>query len=256
VNDLRTEVLRRVAALPDAEAILASAQGPHVTHPFTETSYLLMQLAFSGAITKTEADRLLALQARAMPNLHLYQITAPRVFGDNWGQKHLGQIAPSLLPASADLDPGFCGQYDRYDRNSGARVELKATRVVEDGVNASLADKAVSSTTDQAYCLYFKQVKPDCCDVFVLMAVFADIIRYWVIPSGAMGSLSFYRDKLHRKGSGSGQVTISSRALPEIAHFEVPADQVGAAVGAAHEGPANPPSIKAKVAIQPVLPGL
>jgi hypothetical protein len=226
---LRRELRRRIEALPDAVEVLAAIARDKAPHPCSSHDLMVAILVERGALRVREYLEMREAHARACPNLHLYQITAPRAFGDGWGQAHLEEIAPSLVRPTRELDPGFAGQYDRIHRDAGVRVELKATRVVED-VPGNLPDKALASDTNVPYMLHFKQLKPGCCDAFVLIAVYLDRIRYWVVPAGAMAASPCYNDRLHRNGAGSGQVQLPSRNLALLAPYEVPSAGVDAAV--------------------------
>ena len=52
----------------------------------------------------------------------------------------------------------------------------------------------------------FQQVKPACCDVFVLIAVWRDVIKYWVWPSREFENNKYYSKGQHRGNVGEGQL--------------------------------------------------
>ena len=68
-------------------------------------------------------------------NLYLYvfEISAPRGFGDTWGFSHLLAVEPELKRPSKKIDPTYKGQYDLYLPYSGEniKIEVKGSRAVE-----------------------------------------------------------------------------------------------------------------------------
>lgn len=231
---LREELLRRAHDLPGHEAIVDAVEQDTTPHPFHPLDLLVAFLIEQGALSVEEYRAMRDAYTERNPNLALYQITAPRRFGDTWAQAHAAELAPTLVKPTKELDPDYDGQYDRFETETGGRVELKATRVVEDGVNAPLPEKALASTTRRPYHLYFKQVKPDCCDVFLLLGVYLDRVRYWVVPATEMATADFYSDKLHRHGRGSGQIQLASSSLADVfGEYEATPDTLGDVIQAA-----------------------
>ena len=52
----------------------------------------------------------------------------------------------------------------------------------------------------------FQQVKPACCDVFVWVGVWRDVIRYWVLSSKEVAGNRYYSTGQHRGNTGEGQI--------------------------------------------------
>ncbi len=71
-------------------------------------------------------------------NLYLYvfEISAPRTFGEAWAQGHLKELVPELQKPSKKTDPDYSGQYDFFLDN--IRIEVKASRAVDaDGIGTN-----------------------------------------------------------------------------------------------------------------------
>lgn len=67
----------------------------------------------------------------------------------------------------------------------------------------------------------FQQVKPDCCDVFVWIAVWRDRIRYWVFSSSEVRENQFFTDKQHRGNVGEGQLHVKDTNIATFDRYEV-----------------------------------
>ena len=69
--------------------------------------------------------------------------------------------------------------------------------------------------------LKLQQIKPKCCDVFVWIAVWRDIIRYWVLSSSDVENNKYYSVGQHRGNVGEGQLWIKETNIREFADYEV-----------------------------------
>ena len=67
----------------------------------------------------------------------------------------------------------------------------------------------------------FQQVKPDCCDVFVWVAVWRDRIRYWVLASKEVEQNRHYSKRQHRGNVGEGQLHLRHDNINEFSEYEV-----------------------------------
>ena len=69
---------------------------------------------------------------------------------------------------------------------------MKASRAVDSGIEAPLYVKELSSDSGKPFWMNFQQIKPACCDVIVWVAVWRDVIRYWVLSSQEIESNPHY----------------------------------------------------------------
>ena len=151
--------------------------------------------------------------------LYVFEITAPRTFGETWAQRHLNEVVPELKRPSTTLDPEYSGQYDFwYD---GIRIEVKASRAVKRKSGDALILKALSSDSKQGFDMNFQQIKPGCCDVFVWIAVWRDVIRYWVLSSDDVANNKYYSTGQHRGNVGEGQLWLKETNIAEFNDYEV-----------------------------------
>jgi hypothetical protein len=223
---LREALLARLVAIDPSGRLARQIQADTAPFGFGGIDLAVAMLVEAGAMTTAEYIAVRRAHAEAAPNLHLYQITAPRTFGETWAQKHVADLVPDLRPSSREVDAGYLGQYDLIHQATRLRIEVKATRVVRAGVAGRLPDKALSARDSSDFTLYFKQIKPDCCDAFVLVVVWLDDIGYWVVPAAEMPHVPSFTSKLHRKGEGSGQLQIRKSVLPAVEKYRVPQDEL------------------------------
>ncbi|MBI3013249.1 MAG: hypothetical protein HYY63_06460 [Elusimicrobia bacterium] len=123
--------------------------------------------------------------------LYLFEISAPRGFGDTWALGHLTEIVPEFKRPNKKLDPTYRGEYDLYldwiddkGKNNYIKIEVKASRAVDrEKPDEPLYVKALAADSKQPFLMNFQQIKPRCCDVFIWIAVYRDKIKYWAINS-------------------------------------------------------------------------
>jgi hypothetical protein len=80
----------------------------------------------------------------------------------------------------------------------------------------------------------FQQVKCGCCDVFVWIGVWRDVIRHWVLSSREVESNKYYSRGQHRGNVGEGQLHVKQDNLSEFSKFEVKGSDLLKAIRAAY----------------------
>jgi hypothetical protein len=74
----------------------------------------------------------------------------------------------------------------------------------------------------------FQQLKPDCCDVFIWVAVYRDQIVLWIIGSGDVASNPSYSSQ-HRGGI-EGQVMVTNDNIHLLDQYELKDDNIEHAI--------------------------
>lgn len=115
--------------------------------------------------------------------------------------------------------PYYSGQYDFW--YNGIRIEVKASRAVRRKSGDSLIIKALSSDSNYGFDMNFQQLKPACCDVFVWIAVWRDVIRYWVLSSDEVKNNRYYSSRQHRGNVGEGQLWLKDTNIDDFDQYEV-----------------------------------
>ena len=77
----------------------------------------------------------------------------------------------------------------------------------------------------------FQQLKPQCCDVFIWVAVFRDEIVLWVINSNEVLNNKFYSTGQHRGNKGNeGQFHVKHDNIDCLNRFELKDDNIEKAI--------------------------
>lgn len=180
-------------------------------YPFNKFEFIISHLIASRAISLSEYLDMRNAYLERNKYLYVFEITAPRTFGEAWAQRHLNEIVPELQRPTSKIDSNYSGQYDFWlddssSANGGIRIEVKASRAVKRQSGESLIIKALSSDSKQGFDMNFQQIKPACCDVFVWIAVWRDKIRYFVLSSDEVARNKYYSIGQHRGNVGEGQL--------------------------------------------------
>jgi len=189
-------------------------------YPFNQYEYIIATLLGSQKLTLDQYYELRDEYISRNMYLYIFEISAPRTFGEAWAQGHLKELAPELVKPSKKLDPGYSGQYDLYLDDS-IRVEVKASRAVDFESNEALYVKALAFDSARPFDMNFQQTKPSCCDVFVWIGVWRDRIRYWVLASDEVAENKYFSDKQHRGNVGEGQLHLTRDNIEEFEPHEV-----------------------------------
>jgi len=142
-------------------------------------------------------------------NLYLYLFEmAPRTFGDTWGLSHLMSLEPCLQRPNKKIDPTYNGEYDLFLPyiTGTIRIEVKASRAQDrDRPDEPMIVKAFSSKSKGNFLMNFQQLKPSLCDVFVWIAAYRDVIKYWVLKNTVIQQHSDFTPQ-HRNESTASRI--------------------------------------------------
>lgn len=188
-------------------------------YPFNKFEYVISHLIATDTISLQEYLDIRNSYLERNKYLYVFEITAPRTFGETWAQRHLNEVVPELRKPSTALDPTYSGEYDFW--YNGIKIEVKASRAVKRKSGDELIIKALSSDSKSGFDMNFQQIKPTCCDVFVWIAVWRDKIRYWVLSSDEVSSNKYYSTGQHRGNVGEGQLWLKESNIEDFAEYEV-----------------------------------
>lgn len=228
---LQEELDSLLAQLPEEPEIRDRLNTLVSVYPFNEYEYIIATLLAKDLLTLDGYHELRDNYIHRNLFLYIFEISAPRSFGEAWAQGHLKELVPDLVKPSRKLDPDYSGQYDFY--LDGVRIEVKASRAVDANMDAPLYVKALASDSQKEFWMNFQQVKPSCCDVFVWIAVWRDVIRYWVLSSREVETNQYYSHGQHRGNVGEGQLHVRHDNIQDFAGYEVKARELEKAIGAA-----------------------
>ena len=193
-------------------------------YPFNKFEYTICHLLGTGKISLNQYLDIRNRYLERNKNLYVFGITAPRTFGETWAQRHLNELVPELQKPSTDLDKNYSRQYDFW--YNGIRIEVKASRAVRRESGGTLIEKALASDSPYGFDMNFQQLKPACCDVFVWIGIWLDVIRYWVLSSAEVKSKFKEEGRQHRGNIGEGQIWIKETNIDNFAKYEVKAHEL------------------------------
>ena len=199
---------------------LGLVEGDNAIFPFNEYEHLICALMNKGCLTYEQYIDIRMEYIGKNPHLWIFEISAPRAFGEKFAQKYVQEKCTKLLKPSRAIDTTFNGQYDLW--LDGIRIEVKASRAVDSDSDKPLYIKALSRNTDKRFLMNFQQLKPQYCDVFIWVAVFRDEIVLWVIGSKDVVEHPLYSQGQHRGNRGNeGQLHVKNENIHQFVCYEL-----------------------------------
>ena len=191
-------------------------------YPFNEYEYIVSSLLGLGKITLDDYWNIRDEYMARNMYLYIFEISAPRGFGEQWAQGHLKELVPELIKPTKKIDKQYSGQYDflcKLSKKQIIKIEVKASRAVDFDSQEPLYVKALSWKSEKPFDMNFQQVKPKCCDVFVWIAVWRDTIKYWVLSSKEVEKNKYYSKGQHRGNIGEGQLHLKRDNIKEFQKY-------------------------------------
>jgi len=184
METLEQELDLLINKLSDANILKRKLDEINSIYPFNKYEYVISALLSKNILSFDEYMDLRDDYINRNLFLHVFEISAPRGFGDTWAFSHLLSVEPELKRPNSKIDPSYKGEYDLYLPYStgNIKIEVKASRAVDrDKPDEPLYVKALSSSSKKRFLMNFQQLKPSCCDVFLWLAVYRDCVKYWVL---------------------------------------------------------------------------
>jgi hypothetical protein len=201
-------------------------------YPFNEYEYIIATLMGAGKLSLDEYYQMRDEYIARNMYLYIFEIGAPRGFGEQWAQGHLKELVPALVKPTKKLEKNYSGGYDFILpwQEKIIRIEVKASRAVDGGSAEPLFVKALSYESKHPFWMNFQQIKPAHTDVFVWIAVWRDVIKYWVLSSDEVKNNKYYSKGQHRGNVGEGQLHIKDDNIKEFAPYEVKSNKLEDAI--------------------------
>jgi len=213
----------------ELHAILEIIEEDKSIFPFNEYEHLICNLINKSGLTFEKYIEIRSEYLSENPNLWIFEISAPRGFGEKFAQTYIQGKCSKLKKASKKLDSKYNGQYDLW--LDGIRIEVKASRAVDSDSEEPLYMKALSRNTKKKFLMNFQQLKPQYCDVFIWVAVFRDEIIVWIMSSKEISQHSLYSKGQHRGNIGNeGQLHIKHDNIDQLNDFILKDDNLENAI--------------------------
>ncbi|MCC6845154.1 MAG: hypothetical protein LC116_03120 [Bacteroidetes bacterium] len=202
--------------------------------PFNEYEHLICNLIERGGLTYEQYIDIRTEYISANPNLWVFEISALRGFGEKFAQTYIQGKCSKLKSPNKKLDPNYSGDYDLW--LDGIRIEVKASRAVDSESEEPLYMKALSRNTNKNFLMNFQQLKPQCCDVFIWVAVYRDQIVLWVMSSNEVLENPHDSKGRHRGNKGNeGQLHIRKDNVEQLKQYDFIGDNLEQAIRDAAE---------------------
>jgi hypothetical protein len=197
-------------------------------YPFNEYEYIISNLLGFNKISLNDYYEIRDEYISRNMYLYIFEIASPRKFGEMWAQGHIMEIAPSFIKPSKKYDYSYNGEYDLVlpYKDDIIKVEVKASRAVDGDSDEPLFVKALSSDSNKSFWMNFQQIKPACADVFIWIAVWRDLIKYWILSSNEVETNRYYSPGQHRGNQGEGQLHIKDDNIKEFEKYSVSSDKI------------------------------
>lgn len=213
----------------DLEKVLAIVEEDQAIFPFNEYEHLICNLIEKGGLSYDQYLDIRTEYISENPNLWVFEISAPRGFGEKFAQTYVQGKCSKLKKPSKKLDPNYSGEYDLW--LDGITIEVKASRAVDSDSEEPLYMKALSRDTKKRFLMNFQQLKPQCCDVFIWVAVFRDEIVLWVMSSSEVQNHTLFSKGQHRGNKGNeGQLHIKHDNIHQLNDYVLNGDNLEQAI--------------------------
>lgn len=219
MEKLKHELDQLVKTLPNEDAFRARLESLVSVYPFNDYEYMISALLSADRLTFDEYLELRDSYISRNRFLYIFEISAPRGFGEAWAQGHLSELVPDMQKPHKKHDKNYSGEYD-FHLDGKIKIEVKASRAVDFDSSEPLYVKALADDSPKDFDMNFQQVKPACCDVFIWMGVWRDKIRYWVLSSKEVSENRYYSEGQHRGNFGEGQLHVKRDNMKEFAKYE------------------------------------
>jgi hypothetical protein len=219
--ELKNKICSTFSGSPkDLERILRVIDEDRSIFPFNEYEHMMALMMNESGLTFEQYLEIRTDYISQNPNLWIFEISAPRGFGEKFAQTYVFGKCPKLQIPSKKLHPQYVGDYDFW--LDGIRIEVKASRAVDSESTEPLYMKALSRRSKRPFLMNFQQLKPQCCEVFIWVAVFRDEIVLWVMASSEVKENSAYSKGQHRGNSGNeGQLHINQDNIGMLTQYEL-----------------------------------
>ena len=233
MEHLKKELDSLLKELPNEQVFRNHLKSLLSVYPFNDYEFIISTLLGLKILTLDGYHALRDNYIERNYFLYIFEISGPRTFGETWAQGQLKGLVPDLEKPSKKTDPVYSGQYDFF--LDGIRIEVKASRAVDADSEEPLYVKALASNSKKKFWMNFQQIKPKCCDVFVWIAVWRDVIQYWVLSSSEVETNSYYSVGQHRGNIGEGQLHIKKDNIQDFNKYEIKSNKLEEAIRLAYQ---------------------
>lgn len=234
LSELKNKIIKTfTGSKQDLSKILELIEHDQAIFPFNEYEYLICSCIQNGGLSYQQYIDIRTEYINANPNIWIFEISAPRTFGEKFAQTYIQAKSKLFQKPSKKLDEKYTGQYDLW--LDGIKIEVKASRVVHSESDEPLYIKALSKYTQQPFLMNFQQLKPQYCDVFIWLAVYRDEIDIWVMNTKEVSTHKYYSKGQHKGNLGNeGQLHMTHENIKDFEPYLLKDDDIVTAIRLAH----------------------
>lgn len=238
MEKLKRELNALIQRLENAEDFHSKIDDLISVYPFNEYEYIISHLLAAKKLTLGEYLELRDSYINRNLYLYIFEISAPRGFGDKWAFGHLKELVPDFKRPDKKLDPKYSGEYDfilDWKDESGKvrviKIEVKTSRAVDfEKPNEPLCIKALASDSKRPFDMNFQQIKVRCADIFLWIAVWRDKIRYWILNAKEVKQNKYFSKGQHRGNIGEGQLHLNQDNIFKFTKYETRSTEIKSAI--------------------------
>ncbi|MCQ2769612.1 hypothetical protein JT169_04605 [Helicobacter pylori] len=191
--------------------------------PFNKYEHMLVFLIAKGYLTYKEYREIRNNYLKSNPYLYLFEKSSPQ-FG-KFAENFIKEKCPKIKKPSKKLDNNYSNQYDLF--LEGITIEVKTSRVANnDSSKTPLFMRALPYNTNKNFEMNFQQLKPQCAEIFIFLAVFLDEIILWVLNSKEVLSHKDYCASQHYGSKVEGQLHITQKNIHTLDKYRLKNDNL------------------------------
>ncbi len=236
MEKLKEELAGLIERLENADELRTGLDELVSFFPFNEFEYVISHLLAAKKLSIDEYYQMrteyIARNSRNNRHLDLFEMSS-RLFG-GWAESYIETLVPALKRPNKKEEQNFSNEYD-FILPPAIRIEVKSSRATDSKSKLPLSQKALSSDSEKNFDMNFQQIKPRFCDVFIFMAIWRNVIKFWVITSFEIENNRYYSDKQHRGNVGEGQLHFKHNNIDKFNGFLVEPNKIETAIKAAFE---------------------
>lgn len=236
MEKLTAKLDQLIEQLSDSNSFKQELDTLKSVYPFSKYEYIISKLLVKKKLTFEQYVELRDSYINRNLFLYVFEISAPRGFGDTWAFAHLLSVEPNLERPTKKLDSTYHGEYDLLlkSKEKFIKIEVKASRAVDrTKPEEPLYVKGLPSDSEKPFLMNFQQLKPSCCDVFLWIAVYRDTVKYWVMNNSIVKKHKDFTPQHRHEGTSArdanykkediyeGQIMITEDNMHTIKKYEV-----------------------------------
>lgn len=191
-------------------------------HSLDDFEIIMTSLLGSNKITIDDYEELRERHIFKNMYSYIFQIPFSYEFDEQWVQGHLQTLLPELIKPTKKLDKNYSRKYDflyKTENHENVRIKVEAFRAVDFHSQELPHIKALTWDSKKPFQANLKQIRPNCWDVFILIGVWRDAIKYWLISSDEIKNNKYFLKKQGKENNEEWQLCLNSNNLKDFSEY-------------------------------------